>query len=80
MHLRLTVYGEEVEWVKDFQFLRKHISEDLSWTINTTHIIKKAQKNNCFLRALKKNKLPPPLLRNFYHCIIEGVLVYGCTV
>lgn len=26
------------------------------------------------------NKRPPPLRRNFYWCIIESVLTFGCTV
>ena len=48
--------------------------EDLGWTVNTTHIIKKAQQRLFFLRTLRRSKLPPPFLRNFYYCTIESVL------
>ena len=56
----------EVERVTSFKFLGLHISEDLGWTVNTTHIIKKAQQHLFFLRTLRRNKLPPLLLKNFY--------------
>ncbi len=70
-HSGLSINGEEVERVTDFKFLGLHISEDLGWTVHTTHIIKKAQQRLFFLRTLKKNNLPPPLLRNFYRCTVE---------
>uniref|UniRef100_A0A3P8WVL5 Peptidase M12B domain-containing protein n=1 Tax=Cynoglossus semilaevis TaxID=244447 RepID=A0A3P8WVL5_CYNSE len=79
-HSGLSINGEEVEQVRNFKFLGLHISEDLSWTVNTKNIIKKAQQRLFFLRTLRKNKLPRPLLKNFYHCTIESVLTYGCTV
>lgn len=55
-----------------------HIPEDLGWTVNTTHITKKAQLRLIFLRSLRRNKLCPLLLKNFYHCTIECVLTYRC--
>ncbi|KAK0132238.1 RNA-directed DNA polymerase from mobile element jockey [Merluccius polli] len=80
LHSGLSINGEEVERATSFRFLGLYISEDLSWTVNTTHIIKKAQQRLFFLRTLRRNKLPPPLLKNLYHCTIESVLTYGCTV
>jgi len=76
LHSGLSINGEEVERVTNFKLLGLHISEDLGWTSNTTHIIKKAQQR---LRTLRRNKLPPPLLKNLYYCTKESVLTYGCT-
>lgn len=33
----------EVERVCSFKYLGVHISEDLTWTLNTTQLVKKAQ-------------------------------------
>lgn len=45
--------------------------------MNTTHDIK---KRLFFLIMLRRNKLPPPLFKNLYHCTIESVLTYGFMV
>ncbi|KAI3372197.1 hypothetical protein L3Q82_007058 [Scortum barcoo] len=46
-----------VERVSSFKFLGIHISENLSWTANTSSLIKKAHQRLFFLRTLKKNHL-----------------------
>ena len=65
LHSGLSINREEVERVTNFNFLGLHISEDLGGTVITTHIIKKAQQHLFFLRMLRRNKLPPHLLKNF---------------
>lgn len=47
----------------DFKFLGVHISEDLSWSLNTAHIIRKAQQRLFFLISPNRNKLPAVLLK-----------------
>ena len=42
--------GTDVEGVTSFKFLGVHISEDLSWTLNTSTLIKKAHQHLFFLR------------------------------
>jgi hypothetical protein len=49
--------GESVERVSDFRFLGMHIQQDLTWTINTKALLKKAQQRLYFLRILRKNNL-----------------------
>ena len=58
-----------------YKYLGKHISENLSWTTNTTAIVKKAQQWLYFLCTIKRVKLSQHHLK--YHCSIETVLTYG---
>ncbi len=56
-----------------------HITEDLTWTTNTTSISKTQQRLH-FLRRLKRPSLPPPILTTFYRGTIESVLTSCITV
>ncbi|KAI3375823.1 hypothetical protein L3Q82_003746 [Scortum barcoo] len=67
-----------VERVSSFKFLGTHISENLSWTANTSSLIKKAHQRLFFLRTLKKNHLSTAILGNFYRC--AGILTNCITV
>ncbi|KAK3556334.1 hypothetical protein QTP70_007104 [Hemibagrus guttatus] len=51
-----------------------HLAEDLTWSLNTSSITKKAQQHFYFLRRLKKAHLPPPILTTFYRGTIESIL------
>ncbi len=57
-----------------------HITEDLTWTTNTTSLSKKAQQRLHFLHWLKRASLPPPILTTFYRGTIESVLTSCITV
>ncbi|KAK1794359.1 hypothetical protein P4O66_011237, partial [Electrophorus voltai] len=74
------INGTEVERVSSFKFLGVHISEDLSWTLNTSHLVKKVYQHLYFLRRLRKDHLSPQILANFYRCTIESVLTNCVTV
>ena len=75
-HAPIFIDGVEVERVTNFKFLGVHISEDLSWTLNTSSLIKKAHQRLFFLRRLRKVKLSHLTLKNFYRCTIESTLTY----
>lgn len=51
--------------------------KDLSWSTNTSHLVKKAQQRLVFLRKMKQARLSTQLLVNFYHCTRESILAYG---
>lgn len=72
----LYINGACVERVNAFKFLGMHISNDLSWSANTSAVIKKAQQRLHFLRVLRKNNLESKLLMSFYRSTIESVLMY----
>ena len=79
-HTPICINGTEVERVASFKFLGVHISEDLSWTLNTSTIVKKAHQRLFFLRRLKKAHLSPQILVNFYRCTIESILTNCISV
>ncbi|KAK3554856.1 hypothetical protein QTP86_000962 [Hemibagrus guttatus] len=70
----------EVERVSSFKYHGVDISEDLTWTLNTTQLVKKAQQQLYFLRRLRKFGMPFKILNNFYSCVIESVLTNCITV
>ncbi|KAI5611805.1 gastrula zinc finger protein XlCGF28.1-like [Silurus asotus] len=63
-----------VEIVKSTKFLGVHLAENLTWSLNTSSITKKAQQRLYFLRMLRKTHLPPQILTMFYRGTIESIL------
>ncbi|KAK3526686.1 hypothetical protein QTP70_031467 [Hemibagrus guttatus] len=51
-----------------------HVTENFTWSLNTSSITKKAQQHLYFLRRLRKAHLPPPILTMFYRGTIESIL------
>ncbi|KAI4879017.1 hypothetical protein NFI96_030875 [Prochilodus magdalenae] len=76
-HSPLHIDGSTVEIVKSTKFLGVHLAEDLTWSLNTSTITKKAQQRLYFLRRLWKAHLPPPILTTFYRGTIESILSSG---
>ncbi|KAK3543080.1 hypothetical protein QTP70_010531 [Hemibagrus guttatus] len=73
-HFPLFIDGSPVEIVKSTKFLGVHHAENLTWSLNTTSISKKAQQRLYFLHRLRKAHLPPPILTMLYRGTIESVL------
>lgn len=61
-------------------FLGIFISANISWSDNTTPIIKKAQQRLHFLRVLRRHNLNSSLLLTFYQSSMESLLTYCITV
>ncbi len=72
-HQPLFIRYLEVERVSSFKYLEVHISEDLTWTLNTTQLVKNGQQRLYFLRRLRKFGMSPKILSNFYSCVVESV-------
>lgn len=72
----LHINGERVERVAEFRFLGVTIDQGMTWSANTTALVKKAQQRIYFLRLLKKNNLSERLLVSFYRGSIESILTY----
>ncbi|KAI3356667.1 hypothetical protein L3Q82_003302 [Scortum barcoo] len=79
-HAPLLIHGEAVERVNNIKFLGIHITSDLTWSMNTAHLVKKAQQRLFFLRKLKRAGLSPQLLTNFYRATIESILCLSAAV
>ncbi|KAK3526016.1 hypothetical protein QTP70_012791 [Hemibagrus guttatus] len=73
-HSPLNIDGSNMEIIKSTKFLGVHRAEDLTWSLNTSSITKKAQQRLYFLRRLRKAHLPPPILTTFYRGTIESIL------
>ncbi|KAI5619892.1 hypothetical protein C0J50_20542 [Silurus asotus] len=56
-HSPLIIDGSSVESTK---FLGVHLVDNLTWSLNTSSITKKAQQRLYFLKRLRKAHLPPP--------------------
>ncbi|KAI5102638.1 gastrula zinc finger protein XlCGF28.1-like, partial [Silurus meridionalis] len=63
-----------LEIVKSTKFLGVHLADNLTWSLNTCSITKKAQQHLYFLRRLRKANLPPLILIMFYRGTIESIL------
>ncbi|KAI5108323.1 gastrula zinc finger protein XlCGF28.1-like [Silurus meridionalis] len=70
----LNIDGCSVEIVKSTKFLVVHLADNITWSLNTSSITKKAQQRLYFLRSLRKAHLPPPILTMFYRGTIESIL------
>ena len=57
-----SINGDCEERVHSIRFLGVQISDDLSTTVNTTAVVKKAQQRLHFLRVLRRNNLEERLL------------------
>lgn len=64
-HPPMHINGEEVERVNDIRFPGVYITKDLTWFVNTSHLVKKVQQRLIFLRKPKQARPPKQLLGNF---------------
>ena len=48
-HSPIEIDGSAVERVREFKFLVVHITEDLTWAVQTERVVKKAQQRLYFL-------------------------------
>lgn len=51
------IHREAVEHLDSIKFLGLHITSDLTWLLNTLHLVKKAQQKLFFHRKLKPTRL-----------------------
>lgn len=79
-HTPIYIGETEVERVTTFKFLGIYISEDLTWSQNTTQLIKKAHTRLYFLRKLKKFGMKTKILSNFYRSIVESIVASSIIV
>ncbi|KAK3527264.1 hypothetical protein QTP86_018628 [Hemibagrus guttatus] len=72
-HSPLNINRSNME-IKSTKFLCVHLAEDLTWSLNTSSITKKAQQRLYFLRRLRKAHRPPLNLTTVYRGTIESIL------
>ncbi|TWW62887.1 hypothetical protein D4764_04G0015340 [Takifugu flavidus] len=78
--LPLALMDSPITIADSFRFLGTTITRDLKWEPTISSLIKKAQQRMFFLRKLRKLKLPPRMLAQFYTAIMESILTSSITV
>lgn len=83
-HTPLHISGVTGETVSNFLtgiFLGVHITDNFTWSLKTSSLVKKAQQCLYFLRSLKRASRCTPILTYFYRCFTESILtcrIIGC--
>ena len=67
----ININGSVVEQVSSFKFLGPFISDDLTWSMNSMEILKKAKQRLYFLRKLKSYGVNQFILVNFYVLLLK---------
>ena len=71
----ILIDGAVVEQGESFKFLGVHITNKLTWSKHTKTVMKRARQNVFPLRRLKRFGMSPQILKRFYSCNIESILV-----
>ncbi|XP_027131739.1 uncharacterized protein LOC113744876 [Larimichthys crocea] len=79
-HAPLLINNTAVEVVSSTKFLGVHITDNLTWSMNTASLVKRAQQRMYFLRKMRRAHLPPPILTTFYRSTIESILTNCISV
>lgn len=79
-HAPLSKHEKVVEHVDNIRFLGIHISADLTWALNISHLVKKGQQRLFFLTERRETGLPSRLMVNFYRSTIESILTLDMVV
>ncbi|KAI3361701.1 hypothetical protein L3Q82_002059 [Scortum barcoo] len=79
-HAPLLINNSAVEVVSSTKFLGVHITDDLTWSVNSASLVKRAQQHLHFLRRMKRAHLPPPILTTLYRSTVESILTNCISV
>nr|XP_046169676.1 olfactory receptor 11A1-like [Oncorhynchus gorbuscha] len=74
-HSPVVIDGTEVERVPSFKFLGVYISEDLSWTLNTSIVVKKGAVAPVLFEEAEEGT---PVSQDLSRCMVESILT-NCT-
>ena len=74
-HAPVLIGGAVVEQVESFKFLDVHITNKLTWSKHTKTVVKRARQSLFPLGRLKGFSIGPQILKRFYSCTIESILM-----
>ncbi|PWA24710.1 hypothetical protein CCH79_00010204 [Gambusia affinis] len=63
-----------VEVFSSYRYLGVYISNDLTWSTNTSRMVRKIHQCLYFLRKLRRAGLGNSVLRSFYRCVVGIIL------
>lgn len=73
----LHIKGQEVERVEEYKYLGSIIDNKLSWSANTSALLKKGNQRLFFMKKLKSFEVSPRLLELFYKAIVEPTITFN---
>ncbi|TKS65262.1 putative RNA-directed DNA polymerase from transposon X-element [Collichthys lucidus] len=76
----LHIGGTAVEVVSSLRYLGVNITNDLTWSTNTSYLVRKAHQRLYFLRRLRRAGLGSSVLTSFYRCVVESAMCTCITV
>ena len=76
--LHFFINNKAVEVVSGTKFLGVHNTDNLTWSVSTAALVKKAQQCLHILRRMGRPLLSPPILTTFYRSTIENILSMWC--
>ena len=76
----LELNGEQVEFVDSARLLGVHVSNDLTWNLNTKHIVKNGNLRLKLLHSAAKFTSNMKDLKIIYNQYVRSKLEYGCKV
>uniref|UniRef100_A0A3B1IEK6 Reverse transcriptase domain-containing protein n=1 Tax=Astyanax mexicanus TaxID=7994 RepID=A0A3B1IEK6_ASTMX len=79
-HLPLHIGGSAVEVVDSYRYLGVHLTSNLTWSNNTSTLVRKAHQRLYFLRRLRRAGLGSVVLTSFYRCVVESVVCSSINV
>ena len=80
MHTPMLINGTAVETIQNIKFLGIHVANNLSWSLLTSSLVKKAHQSLHFLWRLRRAHLNPSILTTFYRGPIENVLTSSTSL
>ncbi|PIK57034.1 hypothetical protein BSL78_06076 [Apostichopus japonicus] len=76
----LRIREDIIEQVSSFRFLGSHITDNITWSVNCSEILKKARQRLYFLRKLRSYGFNQRILTTFYRTIVESILASSIIV
>ena len=73
-HAPIDINGAVMERVESHKFLGVNITKELSWSIQTNTVMKKARQCLFPLRRLKRFDMGPQIFKKFYSYNIKSIL------
>lgn len=79
-HTPLLINNVTLEVVRSTKFLRIHITDDLTWSVNIASLVKKSQQCLHLLSRKRRAHLPLLVLSAFYRNTIESGVVVAMSL
>ena len=77
---RLKINGEPIEVIDSTKLLGTYFTSNLSWDLNTSEIVKKANARMELLRRVAEFNVPTEDLTNIYILFVRSILEQSATV